>query len=145
MITNNETNTNSERDAMLAGLRAFVRQRPGFDFNNYGDVASYRQDVRRAGKQLSDAETLLAQVQWRSITAEDLKRAAINRLTWESGKWEYVAGQYWCTEYRAAACSVLASVLWSYCAKGSPQSDGKAIRKQMRKEYGRGLASRWFN
>lgn len=47
-------NTISEREAMLTGLRAFIRQRPGFEFGNYGDAVSYRRDVRQAFQALGN-------------------------------------------------------------------------------------------
>ena len=75
-------------------------------------------------------------------------------------------GQYWPTEYRAAACAVLASALWAYWRAGMTP-DGKrtetfsdgigtyevdtynglrfadAVQKVARRELSRGVASRW--
>lgn len=70
-------------------LVAFVRQRPGLDFANYGDVSSYRSELRSIGRDKTDAETLLQAVRWReSITAGDILRASRDafsgRLTIES-------------------------------------------------------------
>jgi hypothetical protein len=56
---------------------------------------------------------------------------------------DYCTGQYFPTEYRAAACAVLATILWDYI---SPEcKTGNDIRKWARAEFGRGIASRWFN
>jgi len=86
---------------------------------------------------------------------------------------EYCTGQYWPTEYRRAVCAVLASALWEYTReKAMPVSDdaqrfknneptqhqylwrnayrgewlspGDWLRRHFRKEFGRGIASRWF-
>lgn len=84
----------------------------------------------------------------------------------------YVTGQYFPTEYRAAVCAVCASALWTYFRANMPAPDaakrtvsvgtgtfrheyetesyggltaGDYLRKQARREFGRGIASRWFN
>jgi hypothetical protein len=84
---------------------------------------------------------------------------------------KYCTGQYWCTEYRAAACAVLASALWGYTRKhcmpapmihhmGDPNVSGCPIREEeryagksagdwlrahFRQQFGRSIAKRWFN
>lgn len=163
-------------------LAAWIRQRPGLEPGNY-DAAGYRSDSRRISRDKRDAETLLAAVKWRdSITAEDLieaaKHAFSGRLTMEirksttpSGPFQrvvidYTTGQYWPTEYRAAAAAVLASALWAYTrekampskivssgqefyphAGGSKNlvSAGEWLRSHFRKEFGSALQRRWFN
>jgi hypothetical protein len=57
---------------------------------------------------------------------------------------DYTTGQYFPTEYRKAACAVLASALWDY-AREQGYATGNEIRKWARQEFGRGIASRWFN
>jgi hypothetical protein len=90
-------------------------------------------------------------------------------LTQKNGKLAlyYCAGQYYPTEYRAAVCAVLARCLWvwvstdcmpkgrlvhnsetgetfeRYGPKG--QRAGDYIRAFFRREFGRGIASRWFS
>lgn len=69
--------TDTLKTAICDALAAFIRQRPGFEFCNYGDAASYRADSRRASLQKRDAETLLQAVRWRdSISGADLIEAA---------------------------------------------------------------------
>lgn len=69
--------TDTLKTSICDALAAFVRQRPGFDYSNYGDAASYRADSRRASLQKRDAETLLAAVRWReSISGADILEAA---------------------------------------------------------------------
>lgn len=63
---------------------------------------------------------------------------------------EYCTGQYFPTEYRKAACAVLASALWDNVRDDIPnegrdgQSPGDLIRGHFRREFGRGLAARYF-
>lgn len=156
--------TQTNRDEMLASLRAFVRRRPGFDWHNYGDAASYRADVRRAGRDLQDAEELLRAVSLRTscVLPENKGR----RLSWTGKGWEYIAGQYFPTEYRAAACRVLVSALWDWYAESLPKHKlththnqetgeiterfeglraGEWIRRQARIDLGPRLARRWFS
>ena len=156
---------------------------------------AYSREVQHISKQLRDARELLRAVELRpSIDAAAL-RAAFSaysgRLTWRvpgecrvCGKTEhtkrdahgftatttahldYCTGQYWPTEYRAAACAVLASALWAYWRAGMTP-DGKrtetfsdgigtyevdtynglrfadAVQKVARRELSRGVVSRW--
>jgi hypothetical protein len=123
---------------IIAMLRTWIRQRPGLEFGNYGQIAPYRAELRQIAKDKRDAETLLRAVEWRdSITAEDLlaafPRAFSGRLRLEQrddGKWalDYCTGQYWPTEYRKAAAAVLASVLWDRARADMPAPSGKVKR-----------------
>lgn len=150
-----------ERAAILQALSRWVAQRPGFDPHNY-TPAGYRADSRRVAQQKADALAMLAAVSWRTeIDAEALKyafrHAFMGRLEWGGKGLRYCTGQYWCTEYRAAACAVLAMALWHYWREQTPATAGKAthapgvvnvgdaIRRTARNELGRGIASRWFN
>lgn len=157
------TNIQTTRRVMLTSLQSFVRQRPGFDPNNYGDGASYRADVRRAGRDLRDAQELIRAVAVRPYCVINPKQAG--RLSWDAAKqrWDYTTGQYFPTEYRAAACAVLASALWDYFASDLPErkltktpngemeetyngiSAGGWIRRQARIDLGPRLARRWFS
>lgn len=142
----------TRKHLILGTLRAFLRQRPGLDFGNYGDIRAYRSDYNRILKSLHDGERLLDAVAWRdSITADQIieasKSAYSGRLeiVEDGGKVriDYTAGQYWPTEYRNAVCAVLSSVLWHYWADGAKDADD--IRKQARNEFGARFANRWFN
>lgn len=158
--------TTSDREAMLDALQVFIRQRPGFEWANYGDGPSYRADVRRAGKDLRDAETLLRAVRWRRGCVIDPNQSG--RLSWDAERkgWCYCTGQYFPTEFRAAACSLLASALFDYWWQCLPENKvtythntengeltkrfeglraGEWIRRQARRELGATLAKRWFN
>ena len=111
-------------------------------------MGDYR-PILRAGR---DARILLAAVSGRDgITVESIKgatRAYAGRLQLiERDKGvavDYCTGQYFPTEYRNAACAVLATALWDY-ALAQGYKTGNEIRKWARDEFGRGIASRWFN
>jgi len=212
-------NTDDRKTAILDALDAFVRQRPGLEFGNYGDVTSYRSEMRSITKDLHEYRALRAAVQWRDgIDADALLNAARSaysgRLTLTEDKIQsprypmvqhnkgtftvaYCTGQYFPTEYRKAACAVLAQALWYYtreqampapcehrvrnysvsdeqagkwqgihaaaeelAARGDgcyiedryklPGSDRKGsagdwLRAYFAREFGRGIARRWFN
>lgn len=155
------------KQAIIDALRAFVAQRPGFEFGNYGDVAAYRADMRTATRQRHDAERLIREVELRdSITAEDiLKEADGGRVSIEvlAGRVavDYTAAQYYCTEYRGAVARLMASVLWSWkrdkamplkAWNGVAEQDtyegvsaGDWLRASFRREFGRSLAERYFS
>ena len=178
----------SRKQAIMAALDAWVRQRPGLEFGNYGDVTTYRAELRSIAKALHDYRELeRAVLTADSITANMLleaQSAYSGRLTIkETGKRdrrrvrgtknsafcvEYCTGQYWPTEYRSAACAVLASALWGYYRSTMPKAreprlmrthgsfttmhdniEGKTpgdwLRAKARQELGRGIAARWFS
>jgi hypothetical protein len=162
------------RDKIIEALDAFVRQRPGLEFSNYGDVSAYRSEMRSITKDLHHYRTLRRQVELSGITAEQLLtafRAYSGRLSiteTDDGKvrLDYCTGQYFPTEYRRAACAVMASALWDYkrseCmpkpelirAEGNGPlcevypggiSGGDWLRQSFKRDFGRAIANRWFN
>jgi hypothetical protein len=126
------------KEHVLTALRAWINQRPGLEFGNYGELSAYRSELRRITRQRRDALELLSAVALRpSITAENIidasKRAYSGRLTITEddkgrAKLEYCTGQYWPTEYRAAVCAVLASALWDRARADMPPPQGKVTR-----------------
>lgn len=130
--------TQVTKETVLNALRAFIRQRPGLEFSNYGDVSAYRSEMRSITRDRHHAEALLAAVAWRdSITAEQIIEAARHaysgRLSLElladgGVRVDYRAGQYFPTEYRRAVCAVLSAALWSYWRDNMPSSMGKVAR-----------------
>jgi len=142
----------NRKQNILRALQEFVNQRPGLSFADYGDAKYYRQDYRQILQAKQDFEQLLVTVDLRdNITADDIikasKSAFSGRLTitenGDSVTIDYCTGQYMPTEYRKAACAVLASALWGFWRE--PESTGDTIRKSARDNLGRGIASRWFN
>lgn len=116
--------TKPTKEQIVALLDAWIRQRPGLEFANYGDLSAYRSELRSITKDGTEAKQLLRYVAGRdSITADMLLegfRAYSGRLSIAPGKkpgtWrlDYCTGQYWPTEYRRAACAVLASAVWAH-------------------------------
>lgn len=142
---------------MIEALRRFINQRSGIDFRNYssGDWKQSREafmgDYRPILKHGRHARAMLNAVALRDgITAEsliDASRAYAGRLQFveRDGKvsCDYCTGQYFPTEYRSAACAVLAQCLWDYWRPD--YKTGDEIAKQARREFGRGIAATWFN
>ena len=164
-----------DRATILAALDRFIRQRPGLEFGNYGDWSAYRAEVRSIGRDLQHARTLLAYVDClQGIDADRLKAAFRGAY---SGRLnlgftrvcdachrdptlqhnhaprailDYCTGQYWPTEYRKAACAVLASAIWDYWRDHAPAlregvSVGDHLRRKAFEIFGRAIAGRWFN
>ncbi len=199
--------TGNRKSLILDALRAFINQRSGIEFGNYGDVKAFRAEQRGIQKDRRQALELLRAVELTSeIGADELIKAARSayggRLTIRQfadlcyGKpsrceIDYCTGQYFPTEYRRAACAVLASALWEYTRehcmpevtsyaaspwgfKGNPpkfatladakafrddkggsdwgyvdelhngKSAGDWLRAHFLRQFGRGIASRWF-
>lgn len=140
------------KSAIIAALDAFIRQRPGLKFGNYGCIRTYRAELRSITKDLHYARDLLAYVACRdSITAEHILDATrsgrLSIVADDSGaiRIDYCAGQYWPTEYRRAVCAVLSSAIWCYwrdkCTPSpKPESMGDWLRDKARKEFGRAIA-----
>lgn len=148
---------------ILSALAAFVAQRPGLEFGNYGNVSAYRSEMRAITRDRHDFNALTAYVARRdSITADNLKecfRAFSGRLslseTPEGGaRLDYCTGQYFPTEYRKAACAVLGTAIF-YRMRADLEEAGKlgsdverpgdAIRKAARREIGARLQRRWVD
>lgn len=146
------------KETYLAALFKFVGQRPGLEFANYGSATAYRSEMRRITRQRHDFRRLAHEVELlvSGISAEKLveasKSAFSGRLSFiEKGDKvgvNYCAGQYFPTEYRAAACAVLASALWDYYRSEIPpetENKGDKLRAKFKRMFGDSIASRWFN
>lgn len=140
------------KEQLLAALYSFVNQRSGIDGANYaGSREAFMGDYRPIIRYGKHARVLLRAVELRGgITAENIlaaTRAYSGRLQFaENAKGVYVdytTGQYFPTEYRNAACAVLARCLWDY--RASDAKTGAEIRKWARQEFGRAIANTWFN
>lgn len=103
---------------IISALRQFVRKRPRLDAEAYrGAFQAYRAEARRVSRDLKDAETLLRQIELSpSITGREMVEASRGRRlriseTPQGVRVEYVPGQNYPTEYRAAVASYAASIL----------------------------------
>jgi hypothetical protein len=139
--------TNMGKTQILSALRAFVRQRPGLDFANYGDVQAYRAEVRSITKDLHHAEELIRAVELRSIDGEAIINAATSRLEIEQTddgiRVHWCAGQYWPTEYRRGVAASLAYALWHYWRECGNDT-GDKIRAEARRSLSRAVSRRFF-
>jgi hypothetical protein len=144
------------KEAILAALRKFARQRPGLDFANYGDIRPYRADMRQITRDLAHAQALLAAVERSGIDAEAILRAADNdRLSitvdGENVRIDFCTCQYRPVEYRKGVCRVLASALWAHRRDCQFESvitgatPGDRLRASFRREFGPAIADRYFN
>lgn len=145
------------KETYLTALFKFVSQRPGLEFGNYGSISSYRSEMRRITRQRHDFRQLARHVELaQKITAENLveasKLAFSGRLTFvENGDKVgvyYCSGQYFPTEYRAAACAVLAAALWDYYRADIPpetENRGDKLRAKFKNLFGASMQKRWFN
>ena len=128
---------------LKALLRAFVAQRPGFDYHNYATASAYRADQRRAMNDKADALALINAFP-DEAAREFLEKHLDGRLRLDGEHLEYTAGQYYCTEYRAAVCRVVSDALRALSWAQS-QERLADTRKRMARIVGRGCANRWFS
>ena len=132
----------------LQKLVAFVNQRPGLDFCNYGDVKAYRSESREITADRNDFFELLA---FANLYSEDLNADLTKYLTENSGRLtmdkdgnlNYCTGQYFPTEYRPAANRVLVSIIWNELRK--IHDTGDQIRKAAKRNVSRRVVRNYFN
>jgi hypothetical protein len=113
MIANAIETTPIDVVTVLNAIETFINKRPGLDYRDYGELAPYRAELRSIAKDKRRALAALANAR-RSINpdaallADSFERAFSGRLSWVPGHGlEYCTGQYFPTEYRKAAASVL--------------------------------------
>ncbi len=142
--------TTPDRNTLLDLIARFVRQRPGFEYGNYGSLAGYRADSSEATRNRKAAETLLARISRSSITVDELLAAMPSRLSLSQnakGAWalHYTAGQYWCVEFRPAVARWLASALWAYYREHCNCTTREKIHASARRDFPSRFVNRWFN
>jgi hypothetical protein len=144
------TETTTEKDQILTALRTFIAQRSGMNYANYGDMPAYNADRRAITQAGRDCKQLLREIELRpSITANDLIIAAETayqgrlEITQERGQTriDYTTGQYFPTEYRAAARAVLFRALWRYMAQ---DKDSNLVKIRLKQILGYGLFNRCY-
>lgn len=131
-------------------VRKFISQRSGFDVRLYArdwsdrdGVAAFRKDYRDFLRDGRDSRELLRFVELFDVSLENAS-SANGRLEWAAnGRLDYCVGQYFATEYRAAACSLLANAIRRHWAIGCDYSREEAIASAKR-WFSRGIVSRWF-
>lgn len=131
----------------LEATRSFIEQRPGFEFANYGDSASYRAEYRRALRDLHDARVLLRFCELSpsiNVSAPEHSGRLTLTLTDEGYRADHCTGQYFPTEFRGAACRLLSSAIWRWMRDECGIRTGDAIRKAAKRQFGAAIARRWF-
>lgn len=146
------------KESLVAAIGKFIRQRSGIDWRNYGSDkfgGAYKGDKWTIARHGKHARIMLAAVASDdAITVEQMidGLTSCRRLSiLQDGSIDYCTGQYFPTEYRAAACRYLAELLWVRHAltfhemtrKGERASD--AVRREFRRMFGRAIGNRWFN
>lgn len=138
-------------------LVKFVNQRPGLQFCNYGEISSYRSEMREITRDRSDFYELLGLASARipdleTKVAAFLSASSGRLILNESGELQYCTGQYFPTEYRPAACRVLRDLIWaSYRDEKETDSPnnvyntGDEIRKAIKRRLSRRVARLYFN
>ena len=141
----------ADKSGIIAALRKWIAQRPGLEFGNYGNVPSYRSEMRSIARDLQHARAMVNYVAWHdSITAEMILDAAksgrLSIVVRDDGTVaiDYCTGQYWPTEYRRAVCHLMSSVIWHWLRENCDYKTGDDIRKVARRELGASIARRWF-
>ena len=143
---------NPTKNQIIDLLEKWIKQRPGLDYNNYGNSRdAYFGDLNPIMQERRDALRMLESVENSGMIAEQLLEgfsAYSGRLqivpSKKDGEFkiEYCTGQYWPTEYRAVACAVLASALWNYHRDENSTRD--SLREKFKRMYGLGIQKRWF-
>lgn len=169
------------KQQILDTLDSFVNQRPGLDPRDYGGGIEgwrlYRSEARSITKDMHDYYAIRGQIAWRdSITADMLieafERAFSGRLSIEEKPVQnagyygvnatfftlhYTAGQYMPTEYRKAACAVLASAWWKVTRADCPDLEtddagdfagwnpGQWMRLQAKKTFSKSVRLGYFH
>jgi hypothetical protein len=144
------------KERILTAIQAHFEKRPGIDPRNYGGGRdgwkAYRSESRAVTRDLHDARALLQRCALgASVTADRLmaaQRAYSGRLKLSecddgSVSVEYCTGQYYPTEYRKAACAVLALALWDTYREESDTGD--TLRRKLRNLCGYRLQTRWLD
>lgn len=114
-----ETALSANTHPALFALVNYAAQNPGLEPGNYGTGMdgwrALQEESRNIGNDWKRFKTALAECASEGVTdaqvIEAAKGAFSGRLQWSGDHWEYTTGQYWPTEYRKAAASVLESAI----------------------------------
>lgn len=151
------TQTTPETLNALDLLVTFANKRPGLnprdyisDWRDSEGRKIYMRESREITKDLHDFTELYRVC---SFMISDLEERVKNRLfkssdrltLTESGKLQYITGQYFPTEYRPAAARVLSSILWHYVCEAYNLQTGGEIRGKLKKLLSRRVMRNYFN
>ena len=143
------------KQAIIDALHTFANKRPQLEFNNYGDIKSYRAESRAITKDLHHARQLLRALELsQSITGEDIIRASEHAFSGRLSinvtddglvKLDYCTGQYFPTEYRKAVAAICASALWTFYRNQCGYATADRIRQAAQRGLGRTIVRHYFN
>lgn len=145
-----------DKPTIINIIRKFIAQRSGIDWRNYvsggSDTAgreALRSDYSRILRHGRDARALLGAVERSSITAETITERLNTggRLSLVGNRLDYTTGQYFPTEYRAAVCNLLSSLLIDHYGHNDATDERKPLaraRDWASRNVGRGIEKRWF-
>lgn len=136
---------------ILDDLLKFVNRRTGMDVRNYAQnwrdsegLKAFRSEYREILRDGRDARTMILACRHLVPAAMLLEQGRTsNRLTYGPDGFDYCVGQYWCTEYRAAACWYLRR-----CYRDALIDQGyswEQVKQRAKRELGLGIARRWFS
>lgn len=154
-----------EKPAVFEALKRFINARPDLDPANYGcrieqlrystreqrisarsamvgDLRSIQRDGTRARKALAEAQRYPFNPE---AMADAFKRAFSGRLSWDGHKLTYCAGQYYPTEYRAAAATVLEYYVHAVKPKFTPAPGQRFDSIHDIEIASRNVGSHWFD
>ncbi|MGB9407633.1 MAG: hypothetical protein WCA89_08855 [Terracidiphilus sp.] len=123
------TSSQLSQTLVFAAFAAYINQRPGLEFADYGDARAFRNDSAQIGRDKKRALASLYSAEllpWDAVAMKAAFGAFSGRLTpviREDGKLalDYCEGQYWPTEYRKAVAAVLEIYVESVRPKRKPQ------------------------
>jgi hypothetical protein len=143
------------KQSIIDALNTFANKRPQLEFNNYGDIKSYRAESRAITKDLHHARNLLRALELsQSITGEDIIRASehafsgrlsINVTNDGLVSIDYCTGQYFPTEYRKAVAAICASTLWTFYRNKCGYATGERIRQAAKRDFNSTIVRHYFN
>jgi len=137
-------------------LVKFASQKPGLTFADYGEISSYRREMREITGDLHDFREFLNLAFIRLDSDFDRKlteylQKSGDRLTLnEAGELRYITGQYFPTEYRPACNRVLKSLIWDSLRETKDSdgnyiyNDGDSIRAYFKKNLSRKCFRNYF-
>lgn len=119
---------------LLDQLHVFINQRPGLNWQDYNDAQLYRRETREIYRDLVLAREMLGLIAFNpEITADMLSEYldGRNRLRLDGGTVDFIAGQYFATEYRPAVSQLCVNLLWRSASRyETPERKTREILRQ---------------
>lgn len=134
-------NIQEKRQELLDDLTNFVMTRPRFEPELFGCYADYKREWRESLRDRDDALRMIRFIEnHESITFKDIVQHFGSRLRYVENELDYIPNQYYPAEYRAAACSMLSNIIftWMIGCSYNPKSFAKKV-------FGKSLGVRWFS